>query len=125
MARTAAAASRKGLPPRLTVRARPASNGGGEGGAEAPVTIPYDPRRVFRQKGGENMTNKPSKERRTPAATGTMTEELQRLAGPLTPNTIAAVAARHVIRRLELQDTTRTWATLKALIEEAVALRVK
>jgi hypothetical protein len=53
-----------------------------------------------------------------------LAEELQRLDGPLSADRVAAVAARHAIRRLQLKDDTRTWSTLKAVIEEAVALAV-
>lgn len=68
--------------------------------------------------------NQPERRRGKARRSNDLTQELAGLAKPLSPDQVAAVAARHAIRRLKLEDDKRTWATLKAVIEEAVALRV-
>ena len=51
-------------------------------------------------------------------------DELARLEGPITTDRLAAMTARHIIRRLKLADDTRTWATLKGIIAEALEIPV-
>lgn len=70
------------------------------------------------------MVQPPRKPAKRRSGDPRLQQALQRLDGPLTSDRVAAVAARHAIKRLGLEDNTRTWATLKAVIEEAVALRV-
>ena len=63
--------------------------------------------------------NQPARRRR-----GDLAEELARLAKPASADQVAAVAARHAIKRLKLEDDKRTWATIKAVIDEAMAKRL-
>lgn len=64
-------------------------------------------------------------ERQRPAAKrpeATLVSELSRLIqdGPVDHQRIAAVTARHIIRRLQLADDTNTWRVLRDVVAEAL-----
>ena len=64
--------------------------------------------------------NQPRKPKQEPKRFRTLSEEIQAQEGDITPERVAAVAARHLIRRLRLPDDGKTWATAKNVILEAM-----